>query len=235
MSRTYTVSELMTRMRKIGEYEVLDDDYSNDAPSAPSDSTLITFIDIGNRRAWEAWSAADEGWNLTRASGSTVPSQASYSLPNDFHRMKSFEVRGSAVTNPGWVKLDRANADDDSYDVQSFGGYPTAYRLFGSTFELLPTPGEQIDYRITYTPQAARISSSLQTIPGDDGYDELVCYEALIMSRRREEKDTSEFRVAAAEVKASFESSIKRRDRGAPKRMRPRGGSTRLRGRPYTR
>ena len=235
MARTYTVDELMTRMRKIGEYEVFDDDYSNDAPSAPSNETLITFIDVAHRKAWEAWSAADEGWNLTRVTGSTVADQSLYQLPEDFHRMKALEVRSSAVTIPGWSKLARANADDDAYDVASLGGLPTCYRLFGSQFELLPNPGSDLTYRVSYTPQAARISSSLQTIPGDDGFDEVVCYEALVMSRRREEKDTSEFRLAAATVMQTFESSIKRRDRGAPKRMRPRGGDRLGRRRAYTR
>lgn len=241
MSRTYTFAELDTRFRKIGEYEDLDGDYSGDAPSAPSTGTVLTFMDVSFRRAWEDWSEADEGWNLTRFTASLVVGSGTYSLPSDFHRLRALEVMATTQGSvPGWQRLARANANDDLWVGNGAGGlgaYPEAYRLVGTdAYEVLPTPGVGGTIRISYTPTAARISSSLQTCPGTDGFDEVVVYRALVMSRQREDKDTSEFRAAAAEVEARFRESIRRRDRASPMRMRPRGSqstSWRVRRRPY--
>ena len=228
MSRDYTFAELDARFRKIGEYEDLDADYSSDAPSAPSTGTVLTYMDLSFRRAWEDWSEADEGWNLVRSTSSLAVGAGTYALPADFHRLRAVEVMSTTQGSvPGWQRLARANADDDLWvgnGTAGLGAYPEAYRLVGTgTLELLPTPGVGGTLRVSYTPTAARISSSLQTCPGTDGFDEVVVYRALVMARQREEKDPSEFRASAAEVEARFRGSILRRDRSAPMRMRPRG------------
>jgi hypothetical protein len=241
VSRTFTFAELDSRFRKIGEYEDLDGDYSSDAPSAPSTGTVLTYMDLSHRRAWEDWSEADEGWNLVRATSSLVVGSGSYALPSDFHRLRAVEVMATAQGSvPGWQRLARANADDDLWvgnGTSGFGAYPEAYRLVGTdTVEILPTPGVGGTLRFSYTPVAARISSSLQTCPGTDGFDEVVVYRALVMARQREDKDPSEFRASAIEVEARFRESIRRRDRSSPMRMRPRGSGAgrRVRRRPHS-
>lgn len=226
MARTFTFGELIDRFRKIGEYEDLDGDYSSDAPSAPSSGTILTYMDVAHRRAWEHWSESDEGWNVVRVTASLSSSQSIYPLPDDFHRLRGLEL---SVGNGGWFPLDRANSLDDSIAGGSPGSYPVAYRLFSDSYELLPAPGTGASVRISYTPVAARISSSLQTCPGSDGFDEVVVYRSLVMSRQREEKDTSEFRASAVEIEQLFANQAKHRDRGAPRRMRPRGGLGRIR------
>ena len=229
MGRTFTVGELIDRVRSLGDYLSLDGDYSGDAPSAPSSGSIIRFMDVAHRRAWEDWSRADEGWNVVRITGSTVVGQSEYPLPDDFHRLRAIQVQDGIFAVPGWRTLQRANLNDDTWigdGVTGLGAYPVAYRLLPDTYELLPTVGVTTPIRISYTPVAARLSSSLQTVPGTDGFDEVVVYRTLVMTREREEKDTSEFRLMAQEVEARFMEDVRRRDRANPMRMRPRGSDT---------
>jgi hypothetical protein len=216
----FTVQEEIDLIRSIGGYEDLDGDYTADAPSAPSSGTLIRLIDRANREAWEAWSASDEGWNTVRTTlVRSAPSSSFVDLPADFHRVRS--VQFQVAPGLGFETLLRANASDDLLSVLG-SGYPTAYREFPTQLEVLPL-GSTADIRLTYCPQAARITSPTDTIPSTDGYDLYVAYWVLVRARQREEKDTSEFRSSLAQVQASFTEKVRRRDRGQAMRMRPRG------------
>lgn len=219
--RTFTAGEISDRVRSLGCLENLDGEYSDDAPSAPSSGTLLRFIDLAHRRAWEAYSDADEGWHLRRQTYTLVAGSASYALPTDFHRLRAMEV-SLGSSSPGFERLQRANALDDMAIGPSSGGWPTAYRIVDEGFELLPTPGSGYQVRLSYTPEAARISSSLQSIPGDDGFDDVVAYRTLVMTAERQEKDTREWSAMATETEARFRDSVRRRDRASPMRMRGR-------------
>jgi hypothetical protein len=220
---SFTVQEEIDLIRSIGAYEDLDGDYSSDAPSAPSGSTIIRLIDRANREAWEAWSASDEGWNTLRVNltSSTDPTLSSsfVDLPSDCHRIRA--VQFQVGPGLGYETLRRGNATDDLFTVVG-SGYPLAYREFPTRLEILPA-GAMSTVRLTYCPVAARITSTANTIPSTDGYDLYVAYWTLIRLRQREEKDTSEFRASLAEVKASFLEKVRRRDRSQSMRMRPRG------------
>lgn len=230
MSRTFTVQQVIDLVRSIGCYENLDGDYSGDAPSAPSSGTLLRFIDRANRYAWEQWSAADAGWNLTYATATMVPSLGSYPLPTDCHRLTSVEISLGGQGFDGFVPLERATQDDDSWSSDSFdGSTPHAYRVMPDSITLLPAPGSAYVLRLGYTPVAPSITDPTQEIAGTDGYDDVVVYRTLVQCRQREEKDTREFASAAAEAIANFRQSIRRRDRANPIRMRPWGPGVRRR------
>lgn len=222
MARTFTFQELIDRVRSLGGYETLDGEYGGDAPSAPSDSSLLRYLDLGHRYAWERWSEADAGWNLTRQAYSLVPGSGSYALPVDCHEVRAMDISHGQGGTYGYRPLRRATTDDDSRLPSGLtGGEPDAYRLLPDSFELLPAPGQAYSLRLGYCPSATRISSSLQSCPGDDGFDEVVVYSALVQTRQREEKDTSEFRASRDQAVAGFKASILRRDRSAPMRMLP--------------
>lgn len=229
MARSFTVQEEIDLIRSIGSYENLDGDYSLDAPSAPSSGTLIRLIDRANAEAWEVWSASDEGWNTVRTTLTASASSASfYDLPSDCHRVRS--VQFQVGPGLGYETLRRANATDDLLTVVG-SGYPLAYREFPTQLEVLPL-GSSATLRLTYCPVASRIASTADTVPGTDGYDLYVAYWVLVRCRQREEKDTSEFRAALAEVRASFTEKVRRRDRSQSMRMRPRGSPGRWPSRP---
>ncbi len=222
MAFTFTVQQEIDLIRSIGDLVDLDEDYSSDAPSAPSSGSLIRLIDRANREAWEVWSASDEGWNTVRTVISPSAVSASFiDLPTDFHRIRSVQFQ----TGPGlgYETLRRANATDELFTVIG-SGYPLAYREFPNQLEILPT-GATADIRLTYCPVAPVISQVTDTIPGIDGYDLYVAYWVLIRTTQRQEKDTSEFRESLAEIKTSFKEKSRRRDRAQSIRMRPRGSN----------
>lgn len=224
MSRRFSVGELMTRMRIIGDWQNLDGDYS-EAGSYMSSGTLMRFLDSGNAYAWNVYAEADEGWNLTRYSFSTVASSASYALPSDHFILKAVETTVDGV-GTGWLPLVRATVDDDrTVGSQTPVGGPSAYRLVGDSIELLPTPGDVRTVRLTYTPAAQVISSSLQTIDGIDGYEQVAVLKACILGRIREERPFADLQEQLSEHLEQMRRNVRRRDRGTPAHTRDRRDS----------
>jgi hypothetical protein len=213
MAATYTVAELLERVRLLGDYQNATGDYS-DVGSHMSSGTLVTFMDVAYREAWEERSDADEGWALTGSSYTLSSGVPDYALPSDIHRVRSVDLY---VADSGWVPLDRANRDDDSYAATT--GEPRAYRVVGDFLELLPIP-DGGTMRVRYCPSATRISSSLQTVPATDGFDQVVVLRTLVMAREREEKPADEFRADLAKAEQSFRRSVAGRDRATPRRLR---------------
>lgn len=217
MARNFSVGDLVTRMRKIGDWENLDADYS-EAGSYMDSGTLIGFLDQAHAYAWDLYADADEGWNMTR---STVTlSGGSGSVPSDMGKLRMVQV----ADGDGWRPLSRATSDDDSVGTGWVGG-ALSCRLVGDSIEVVPQDGTT-SVRLTYTPVAPVLSSSLQTVDGVDGYDQVVVLRACILGRIREEKDYRDLQQQLGEYEARMRQSIQRRDRGVPAHTRDRRDST---------
>ena len=223
MARSFTVDQLVSRVRLLNDYLVADQDYSGDAPRAPSSGTLIGWLDAGNAYAWNIYAHADEGWYTTRHTFSTVAGSGTYDLPDDFLIARAVEgAMDDAAT--GWVPLRRATVDDDSSTSSTGGSTDFAYRWLGSQVELIPSPGQVTQIRLTYTPHAQVLSSSLQTVDGVDGYEQVVVLKACILARIREGQGYADLEAQLNEHLEQMNRNVKRRDRGTPYHARPRSG-----------
>lgn len=224
MARTFTVAELLNEVRLLGDYKNLTDSYS-DADSYMSSGTLMTFLDKANVYAWNVYAQADENWNVARYTFPTVNGTAEYALPSDLFILRSAEASVDQAAT-GWVPLTRATVDDDRYigSTTPVGG-PTSYRLLSGTIELLPTPGDVRNVRLTYTPTAQVISSSLQTIDGVNGFEQVVVLKATILARIREEKPYVDLQNELGEHLVQMKEIVRRRDRGTPAHTRDRRDS----------
>ena len=70
-------------------------------------------------------------------------------------------------------------------------GQSYSYDLLGTQVKVLPVPNESRTFRITYVPVAAELTSSLQTIDGVNGFEELITLYALRRCQSREGVSTS--------------------------------------------
>src|SRR5574337_1059 len=214
MARSFTVSELETRVRLLGDWQNLESDYS-DAGSYMSSGTLYRFMDAANSWAWNVYAHADEGWNAKRYTFTSVAQSASYALPSDFYVARGVEQAIDNSSAPaGWLPLRRADADDDSdVGLTAAQGSTVAYRYIGDWIELVPPPGDARQFRITYVPTAQVISSSLQTVDGVDGYEQVVVLKTVVLGKIREEKPYADVQAELNEHVAQMERNVKRRDR----------------------
>jgi hypothetical protein len=219
MGRNFTASDLITRVRKLGSLENLDGDYSGDSPEQPSSGTLLNFMDVAVAHAWELWSDSDENWNLTRQTQTLSPGVNTYTLPSDIHRLRAVELSVDTSTPvQGYVPLERADIDDDRYLLT---GFPTSYRLVGSgSLEIIPAPADNRSMRITYCPVSPTVNDVTVVIPGTDGFDQVVVLRTLIMTQVRQGRDSGDYWQMLNEVETRFKEGIKRRDRGAPRKLR---------------
>lgn len=245
MGQPVTVGSMVTKVQLLGDYLVVDGDYSGDAPRAPATGTIIGWIDWANKRVWNELTDTDEDYALSRYILTTVQGSGTYALPDDYLKVRAVEM-SPANESTGWVPLRRATVDDDRWSTDGtmsnpgMWGYPAAYRTFGDgtgnrVVELLPYPSSPLSVRVSYVPVAPTLSSSLQTVDAINGYDEVVVLRALIYSRAREGQDSSDFQLMLRDAWDQMVGSVKRSDRAAPRRMRDRrdGGYGNWRRGPY--
>lgn len=231
MARSFTVADLLTRLRRLGDYETVigrnTGDYSDDRFP---DTILTEFLSVSYARAYEELADADGGWAEVYYTFNAFGS-GSYALPADMYRLRSVEGQVQS-TNTTWVPIPRATVDDDRYGSYSTGyGIPVAYREMGDSIELLPLSGSAT-VRLRYVPEPAVLSGSAQSITGDCGLDQLTVLGALRLCRVSEERPVAEIETLYREQLGRSITSLKRRDRGSPRRLRdPRDSS----GSPYRR
>lgn len=211
-NRDFTISQLDDRVRRyLGEDTSVTD--LSETSVFHSSGTVIGFIDAANAYAWDIYSDADEGWNLTRTT--VTISGGSGTLPSDVQYGKLRAVQ--TADGSDWRPIQRATLDDD-------GGGDEGYRILGEIIEIVPSSTDVTSVRLTYTPSAAKITSSLQTIVGGNGYEQVVVLQAAIDCRIREGLDYSDLERQRQRIEAQFRESVRRRDRGTPAHTRDRRG-----------
>lgn len=223
--RDFTVDELLIRVRVLGDWQNLDGDYS-DAGSYMSSGTLMRLMDQAHEYAWNEYAESDEEWNVKRYTFATANGTAEYSLPSDLHLVRGVEAAVDS-SDSGWIPLARATVDDDGYVGSSAPvGGPTSYRLLSGTIELLPTPGDSRNVRLSYEPACPVISSSLQTVDGLNGFSSVVIFKTVVLGKIREEKPYGDVQNELNETLAQMRRIAKRRDRGTPAHTRDRRDSS---------
>lgn len=211
-NRDFSVAQIDDRVRRLIGEDVSNSDYSEEAVFLSS-GTLIGFIDAANAYTWDVYSQADEGWNLTRET--LTLSGGSGTLSSDIQYGTIRAVQAS--DGDGWRTIPRATLDDDDSGDEG-------YRLLGSTIEVVPYATAPSSVRLTYTPSAAKLTSSLQTIPGGNGYETVVVLQAAIDCRIREGLDYGDLEAQRNRVESQFRESVRRRDRGTPAHTKDRRG-----------
>ncbi len=216
MARIFTVGTLVTRVRILGDYlEAPGTDY---AESYMTDEVVIEALSVANADTSEVYAESDQDFNTVRST-LTLSSASLYDLPDDFFTLRAVEVEASdSVT--GYYPLQRANADDNYYGPYGGTASPQTYRLFGDQIELLPTSSGVGSVRLSYVPAAPILSSSLQTIDGVNGYEQLVVLRAIRYLRYRDGQSTADWDLQIREAEERMRKSCRRRDRAAPRRMR---------------
>ena len=221
MARSFGVQALVDRVRVIGDYVELtgSDGY---ASSYMTDPIVIEALSVANAEVHEFYADSDEDYRTTRQTYSLV-SGSTYDLPSDLMKIRLVEVRPGGGST-GWVPLRRASADDN-LTADDMTVEPESYRLLGDDIELLPTPTAGT-MRITYVPCAPVLSSSLQSVDGVNGYDQVLVLRAVRYLRMREGLATTELDALIADGEARMRTSVRRRDRGTPRKLRdPRASS----------
>lgn len=223
--RTFTVGELVTRLRRLGDYQnLVSEQQGSYTDDYMSDPIIIEMIDVAYARAYEELSDADEDWKATRYTLSLAAGSGSYDLPDDVYKLRSVEVsQNSSLT--GWVPLPRATVDDDV--GQNSANMPRAYRLLDDQIELLPTTASSTaQVRLTYVPEPTHLTGSGDIVDSECGLDQLTVLGALRLARIREEKPIGDIQLLYGEQLDRSFRSLRRRDRATPRRLRdPRDGN----------
>lgn len=209
MARTYTVSELATKIRIRGDYE--NSDFITDA-------ILIDFIDSAHTEVYDLLVTKWEDYYTLEATFNTSDGEAAYTLPSDFYKLMGVDVNHGGI----WNRLFRYNLHErNTYQdgLYSYRGNIYLYRLQGDTVKFIPTPTTIENMRMLYIPSAAKLTALADTIDGINGWEELVVLFALRRCQVREETSTSAVDKEIDRQVKRLEISADARDAGEPESL----------------
>lgn len=187
------------------------DDYATEFISR---DMLIDFLDSGWAEVHSLVLDADPDRIVSTGSISLTGATDTYPLPSDLFRLRQVDWRSSSSDE--WTRCEPFSAGErDAWrDTED----PPLYRLQGENIEL-SSETQAGELRLRYNPAAVRISSSLQSVDGIEGLEELVVLKALRRCKVRADEPTAEVDAEIGLFMSRIKGVARDRDRGSPKRL----------------
>lgn len=219
MARSITFGSITGSVRRRGHFD--NDDGTDFVDEFISRDILYDFGSSAWAELHEAVVTADPDRILSSGTISLSAGTARYALPSDLFRLRQVDWRPAGSTAEAdyercWPFPD---GERDLYrGSEVSAGRPPEYRLQGEAIEVAPI-GSTGQLRVVYTPAAAQISSSLQTIDGIEGLEEMMVLLMLRRCKVRADEPTDDVDRELQRQSARVPRSARSRDRGAPRRM----------------
>ena len=209
MTRTYTVSELITKVRLRGHF---------DESTFVTDEALIDFIDSANAELHDLLVTKWEDYYTKEATFTLTSGEDSYVLPNDFQKLLGVDIK----LGGRWVRLFRYENSERTHfqdGLINFRGETYRYRLRENAIKFIPTPNSTDTIRLTYIRHANKITSSSDTVEGFNGWEELIVLFALRRCGSREGTRLTEIDQEIARQVRRIEIAADARDAGEPESL----------------
>lgn len=154
--------------------------------------------------------------------GSTYPSTGSTSPAQSFYKLAGMDL-GVNTSNNAWVTLRRFDFIDRNKYVYPnststiYGVYNMAYRLMGTSVNIIPTPSGNQQIRMWYSPRLPALlqDTDLSTL-GFSGWLRYPIVRAAKYALDKEESDTSKLDAELGFLKLRIEQASQNRDAGIP-------------------
>lgn len=182
MARTYTRSELRTRIRQLADME---------SSRLVADAELNDWLDTALAEFYELLyqsgiAYAEKSKDIVTTGGD------SYTLPADFLGFLKLEYR--VTTSPLRYCPLRAVSILEDHKLTGDGQQAVGYRLVNNTVQLYPTPPEGQLYRLRYVPIFAKLTADSGNggiVEGYNGWEQLPVIDCVIKCLLKEESDAA--------------------------------------------
>lgn len=164
-----------------------------------------------------------EDYYIKEQSLTTVFGQDTYSLPDDFYKMRGVDyflspteflsVRPFQFTERNI--FNRSLVYESSYNAES----RLRYRIVGNNIKFIPVPDVQKEIKFWYVPVSENLIDDIDTFDGINGYEELVIVDVAIKMLAKEESDTTQLERRYARLWKRVTDSAANRDAGESSRV----------------
>lgn len=215
MARTFTVSELITRIRERSNTE---------RSNFVTDDEIIRYIDQGYTKLYDLIVSKFENYYINDYSFQTTGTTQFFDLPTDFYKMVGLDqfqnTSGSgdnALTVRPFNFNERNRYNNILFAVTAAAFY--RYLIQGSKIKILPPPDAGITFKMWYVPAPTKITSTAQTIDGVSGWEEVVVLYAAVQIMNKQELDSNPLKREYAEAVDRVMTMATERDAALPERV----------------
>lgn len=203
--RTFTVTELITRVRQMSDTE------HYDATNGFIDDTeIMGYLSDSYTELYDILLSKGIGAFET-TTDFTGDGTQNYNLPSDFYScLAVFRVEGDRLIPLREIQLQHIHHFTGSSTSQS-----SAYRLVQDEIHLYPTPGSGT-YRMYYAPVATKFALVADTVDGINGWEEYIVLDTVIKCMQKEETNADHIIAKKSDMLDRIDAMSKNRVEGPP-------------------
>jgi hypothetical protein len=212
MPQTVTLTELITRVRRVADVE-------NDTSRFP-DAEVTQHVNDANRRLYERVIDWDPKYFATTAALVTVAGVATVALPATCYRVLGVAAAFDSATTR-WLELLPLQAIYDSDEAHPWTDASiVGYVLVAQTIRFVPTPSAVYPITLWHVPICPALAGA-GTIDAVNGWDQAVVLRAAMACARKEADGEMVALIERelSDVESHLRSTITPRDLGAPARV----------------
>ena len=215
MARTFTVAELITRIRERSNTE---------RSNFVTDDEIIRYIDQAYTKLYDLIVSKFENYYIAEHSFTTDGVNQFYDLPADFYKLVGIDqlqnTSGSgdnALTVRPFNFNERNRYNNILFAVTAAAFY--RYLIQGTKIKILPQPSAGITFKMWHIPAPAKITTSAQVIDGIAGWEEVVILTAAVQIMNKQELDSSALKREQLEAMDRVITMATERDAALPERV----------------
>lgn len=164
-----------------------------------------------------------DNYSVSETTFYTTGSIKNYALPQDHFKTLgvSLSMDGGDVWNdvPRFMWSERNRHPHLDRMPRRNGGSDLRYDIVGQNLMFAPTPVSSLLMQHYYVPRMATLSSSLQTVDGVSGWEELIVTDVAIKALQKQGDDVSALMTQKQMQVRRIENAAANRDAGSPQRI----------------
>jgi hypothetical protein len=210
---TVTLAQLKTQSRQRADME---------NSTLISDPELTTIINSSAAELHDLLIGVYEDYKLSSSTLSVTPNVDTYSLPNDFYKLRGVDLvldsAGNAVTlKPFNFQERNSYLYTPTWNV--VGLSYLRYHILGNSIRFVPVPSTSQTVKLWYIPAVTKLVLDTDTLDGVNGFEEYIIIDAAMKMRIKEETDISELVMQKEAMKQRINAMASGRDASQPERI----------------
>lgn len=206
---TATLSELRSRVRQ--RADMVDNDFVEDAE-------LTTYIQQSYRKLYNLIITTFSDWYVDDPVEFTISSGNTFTLPATFYKLVAVDYSLSGK----WIEVSRFTMNERN---RSTAGrfrvfHPSIkYRLMNNKLRFIPTDNASGTYRYWAVSKPSVPVDDVDTVEGENGWDEFIVLDAAIKCLNKEESDVSLLLAEQMQLKEDILINANSYDEGGSERV----------------